>query len=73
MLLVPIIIIMVIGSLIWAFTGKNRGLIIAILGGEHFQVYMAGKKPSVKKRPKTVAESRRSGSQISYNQTTQTA
>lgn len=57
-LIVPIIIIMAIGSLIWAFTGKNRGLIMAILGGEHFQVYMAGKKPSVKKRPKTVAASR---------------
>jgi|GEM_PF-5022154 len=29
---------------------------MAILGGEHFQVYMAGKKPSVKKRPKTVVK-----------------
>ncbi|MCH9697327.1 MAG: hypothetical protein K0U68_04410 [Gammaproteobacteria bacterium] len=58
-LILPIIIIMTIGSVIWAFTGKNRGLIMAILGGEHFQVYMAGKKPSAKKGAKSGKETKR--------------
>ncbi|HFD12196.1 MAG TPA: hypothetical protein ENJ32_06985 [Crenotrichaceae bacterium] len=75
-LTVPIIIVLAIGSLIWAFTGKNRGLIMAILGGEHFQVYMAGKKPSAKKRAKSTTArtpSRKSDSKPIRKNTTDSA
>lgn len=44
--LIPIIIVLVIGSLIWSlFAKQKKSVIFSLFGGNHFQKHMIGRKP----------------------------
>jgi len=44
--LIPIIIVLIIGSLIWSlFAKQKKSVIFSLFGGNHFQKHMIGRKP----------------------------
>jgi len=46
---VPIIIILITGSVIWSmFAKQKKSVIFSLFGGNHFQKHMIGRKPKAK-------------------------
>ena len=49
LIMVPVIIILIIGSVIWSlFAKQKKTVIFSIFGGNHFQKHMIGRKPKAK-------------------------
>ncbi len=51
--LIPIIIILITGSVLWSlFAKQKKSVIFSIFGGNHFQKHMIGRKPKAKVKKK---------------------
>ena len=49
LVLLPIIVIIMIGSILWSlFVRKKKSVIFSLFGGDHFQQHMIGRKPKAK-------------------------
>ncbi len=53
---IPVIVILVIGSLLWSlFVRQKKSVVFSLFGGDHFQQHMVGRKPKAKVKKSNAA------------------